>query len=62
MVVTAVITYLILLLDRRGYRLLEIAIIGMVAVISISYLIELVLTAPDWRLALGGTFPPCLGR
>ncbi len=60
MAVTAVATYLILMLDRRGYRPLELAIAGMVAVISLSYVAELVLTRPDWGLALGGALRPTL--
>ena len=60
MAVTAVVTYLILLLDRRGYRPIELVITGLVAVISLSYVAELVLTGPDWMLALGGALHPAL--
>ena len=60
MAVTAVVTYLILMLDRRGYRPLELAISGMVAVISLSYVAELVLTGPNLLLALGGMVHPVL--
>ena len=48
MVVTAAATYAILSLDRRGYRPLELAITAMVGVIAGSYVIELVLSAPQW--------------
>ena len=48
MVITAIATYAILMLDRRGYRPLEIAITAMVGVITVSYLVELVLSPPDW--------------
>ena len=60
MAVTAVVTYLILLLDRRGYRPIELVITGLVAVISLSYVAELALTRPDWALALGGMLHPAL--
>ena len=60
MLVTAVVTYLILTLDRRGYRPLELAITAMVAVISLSYVAELALTGPNWHQALAGTLRPLL--
>ncbi len=60
MVVTAAATYLLLMLDRRGYRPLELAITGMVAAISLSYVLELVLTGPNWQQALRGTVHPVL--
>ncbi len=60
MVATGGVTYLILLMDRRGYRPLELVIAGMVAVISLSYLAELLLTGPNWGLALEGSVRPAL--
>ena len=51
MAITAVATYAILMLDRRGYRPLELAIGGMVGIIALSYLIELFIAPPDWRQA-----------
>jgi manganese transport protein len=58
MVITAIITYGILLLDRRGYRPLELVIGGMVGVIGAAYLIELLIAPPDWgQAALHSVMP-----
>ena len=58
MVVTAIITYAILLLDRRGFRPLELVIGGLVGVIGACYVVELVVVPPDWRAAgLGSVMP-----
>ena len=51
MVITGVITYGILLLDRKGFRPIELLIGALVAVIGISYLIELFIVPPDWKQA-----------
>jgi manganese transport protein len=51
MLVTAAITYGILMLDRRGFRPLELVIGGFVALIGLSYLIELFVAPPDWGAA-----------
>lgn len=45
---TAVVTFLILGLERRGFRPLEIVITTFVAVIAASYVAETVLDRPDW--------------
>ena len=58
MVVTAVITYGLLALDRRGFRPLELAIAGMVGVITLSYVVELVIVPQDWPAALHGLVVP----
>jgi manganese transport protein len=58
MVITAVATYAILMLDRRGYRPLELAIGGMVGIISTAYLIELFIAPPNWgQAALHSVLP-----
>jgi manganese transport protein len=51
MVITAAATYAILMLDRRGYRPLELAIGGMVGIIAASYLAELFIVPPHWGQA-----------
>ena len=51
MIVTGIITYAILLLQRTGFRPLELLIGSFVAVIGISYLIELIIAPPDWGSA-----------
>jgi manganese transport protein len=55
---TAVITFLILGLERFGFRALEAVITGFLAVIAISYLIELFLGKPDWGIIAYSTFVP----
>ncbi len=49
---TAVCTFLILGLERYGFRPLEIAITTMVSVIAVSYIIETILDRPDWKVLL----------
>ncbi len=45
---TGVTTFIILGLERRGFRPLEAVITGMVGVIAACYLVETVLDRPDW--------------
>src|SRR5258706_2404088 len=45
---TAISTFLILSLERRGFRPLEAVITTLVGVIAVSYLIETILDRPDW--------------
>lgn len=47
---TAIATFLILLLEKRGFRPLEAVISGFVGVIAVCYLIETFLDKPDWGL------------
>ena len=58
MIVTACATYGILLLDRRGYRPLELAITAMVGVISVSYMAELFFSPPNWAEAAHAMLRP----
>ncbi len=46
--ITGVITYVILLLEHRGFRPLEAVITGLVGIIAVSYVIETFLSHPDW--------------
>jgi manganese transport protein len=46
--ITGVATYLILTLERRGFRPLEVVISVLVGVIAVCYLIETFLSRPDW--------------
>ncbi len=46
---TAIITFVILGLERFGFRPLEAVITALIGVISLSYLIETILVHPDWR-------------
>ena len=51
-ILTAIATFLILGLERYGFRPLEAVITGLVSVIALSYLIETVLDRPEWGLVL----------
>jgi manganese transport protein len=56
-IVTAIATFLILGLERYGFRPLEAVITGFVAVVALSYLVETFLDKPDWA-ALAASFAP----
>ena len=55
---TAVITFLILGLERYGFRPLEAVITGFLAIIAISYVVELFLGRPEWGPIIHSTFVP----
>jgi len=46
---TAIVTFVILGLERYGFRPLEAVITAMIGVISLSYLVETILGHPDWK-------------
>jgi manganese transport protein len=48
-ILTAIVTFLILGLDRFGFRPLEIVISLLIGVVAVSYLLETLLDQPDWR-------------
>lgn len=47
-IMTAIATFLILGLERYGFRPIEAVITALVGIVSVSYLIETVLDKPDW--------------
>ena len=53
MVVTAIVTYGLLMFQRFGFRPIELIIGGMVSVIALCYLVEMFIVPIDWAL------PPC---
>jgi len=57
-ILTAITTFVILGLERYGFRPLEAVITALVGVISVCYLVETVLDRPDWRLVLHGALVP----
>ncbi|MGH1570929.1 Nramp family divalent metal transporter [Methylobacterium sp. P31] len=58
MAVTAVATYALLSLERRGYRTLEVVISALVGVIGVSYLAEVLIAPVNWGAAgLGSVVP-----
>ncbi|MCL5107391.1 MAG: Nramp family divalent metal transporter [Chloroflexi bacterium] len=61
-ILTGVITFLILGLQRYGYRPLEAVITALIGVIAVTYLIETVLGRPDWgQLAAAAVRPSFAG-
>ena len=48
--VTGVVVFLILAVERAGFRQLEYVIMGFVAVIGVAYALEVMLARPDWGL------------
>jgi manganese transport protein len=55
---TAVITFLILGLERYGFRPLEAVITGFLAIIAVSYMVEIFLVNPAWGEIAHSTFVP----
>jgi len=55
---TAAFTFLLLGLERRGFRPLEAAITAFVGVIAVCYLVETLLGHPDWKAAALGAVVP----
>jgi manganese transport protein len=60
MVVTAIVTYAILMVEDRGFRPLELIIGSFVAIIALCYLIEMFVAPVDWGQAALGTVTPQL--
>nr|WP_245408243.1 Nramp family divalent metal transporter [Zhengella mangrovi] len=60
MVVTAIVTYGILIFERRGFRTMELIIGTMVAIIGLCYLIELLIAPVNWSEAATGLVTPGL--
>jgi manganese transport protein len=60
MAVTALLTYAILMFDRRGFRPIEIIIGSLVGLIAICYLLEMFIAPIDWGAAAFHSFAPQL--
>jgi manganese transport protein len=60
MAVTAVLTYAILMIDRRGFRPMEIVIGALVGAIALCYLAEMFIAPIDWRAAALHSLTPQL--
>jgi manganese transport protein len=50
-------TFLLLALQRRGIRLLELVTLGLVAIIGGSFFVEIILSRPDWGEVARGFVP-----
>ncbi len=59
--ITGIATYLILLLERRGFRPLEVVITVLVGVIAVCYIIETFFSHPNWGQVGYHTVVPWLG-
>jgi manganese transport protein len=60
MIVTALVTYGILMFERRGFRPIELIIGSLVAIVCLCYLIELFIVPAHWAAAAFHTFVPRL--
>src|SRR6201999_3262689 len=60
MVVTAIVTYGLLMFEKAGFRPLELAIGALVGIIGLSYLAELFITPVAWRSVSRHLFTPQL--
>ena len=58
MVITAIVTYGILLIEGRGFRPIELVITSFVALIALCYLVEMFIAPVDWGAAALGTVTP----
>lgn len=57
-IITALATFLILGVERFGFRPLEAIITGFVIVVAVSYLVETILDRPDWAVLAQSFNPP----
>ncbi len=57
LVVAAGDTFLLLALQRRGVRLLELLTLALVGVVAVSFFVEIVLARPDWAGVVRGFLP-----
>ena len=60
MIVTAIVTYGILMVESRGFRPVELIIGSFVAIIALCYLVEIFIAHVDWAAAALGTVTPKL--
>ncbi|HEX5507288.1 MAG TPA: Nramp family divalent metal transporter, partial [Pseudolabrys sp.] len=60
MIVTAIVTYGILMVESRGFRPLELVVGSLVAVIALCYLIEMFIAPVDWASAAAHLVTPQL--
>ncbi|MEX5728827.1 manganese transport protein [Rhodovulum iodosum] len=60
MAITAIVTYAILILERQGFRPIELIIGALVGVIGLCYLAEVIIAPVDWQAAGLGMLQPAL--
>ena len=57
LVIAAADTFILLALQRRGVRLLELVTLALIGVIGCSFVVEIVLARPDWAAVIRGFAP-----
>ncbi len=60
MAITAIVTYAILIMERQGFRPMELIIGALVGVIGLCYLAEMLIAPVDWGAAAAGLASPVL--
>jgi manganese transport protein len=60
--ITALDTFLLLFLQRLGMRRMEAFIIGLIAVVGLSFLVEIIIARPDFRAIATGFIPVLKGK
>lgn len=60
MAVTALVTYGLLLMERFGFRPMELVVGAFVGIIGLCYIVELAVVPVQWRALLGGVSRPSL--
>jgi manganese transport protein len=56
--ITALDVFLVLFLNSKGFRYIEAVVAGLIAIISLSFLAELIFAKPEWSGVLTGFFVP----
>lgn len=56
-IITAFDTFIILLIQRFGVRKLEAIVVGLISIIGLSFLVEILLSQPDYGLVVKGFVP-----
>ncbi len=60
--ITALDTFIILFIQRFGVRKLEAIVVGLISVIGLSFLVEILLSKPDYSLVVRGFIPALPGQ
>ena len=58
MIVTGIVTYAVLTIEKHGFRPMELVIGGLIAIIGLCYIVELFIVPVDWMPAAMGTVSP----
>lgn len=61
-IITALDTFIILFIQKFGVRKLEAIVVGLISIIGLSFLIEIILSKPDYALVAKGFIPSLPGK